>query len=85
MLDFGFVHLLADDLLEPLVARQAEEEIDMIFFAPGHRLLAAEAGVAAQHDLHFRPARTQLRDDALDLVEPARGPVHVGRAQARAE
>ncbi len=81
----GFVHRLAEDLLQPLVARQAEEVIDLVLFAPGHQFLAAEAGVGAQHDLHFRPPGAQLPGDAPDLVQSPFGRVLVGRPQPRAQ
>ena len=36
--------------LQPDVAGQAENVVDLVGFAPGHQRLAAEAGVGAQHD-----------------------------------
>jgi hypothetical protein len=33
-----------------------KEVIDAVLFAPTHQRFAAEPGVGAQHDLHFRPA-----------------------------
>jgi hypothetical protein len=50
------MHLGADDPAQPLVALQAEEVIDAVLFSPTHQRFAAEPGVGAQHDLHFRPA-----------------------------
>ena len=83
----GLVHLGADDLPQPLVARQAEEVIDLVLvgFAPGHQFLAAEAGVGAQHDLHLRPALAQLGHDAARLPRPRRRRILVGRPEPRAQ
>ena len=54
------------------IARHAENIVDLIVFTPGHQLFAAEAGIATQHDLHFRPGGANLFHDALDLF-PAPG------------
>jgi hypothetical protein len=42
------MHLGADDLEQPLVARQSEQIIDMISLAPAHQLFAAEAAVGPE-------------------------------------
>jgi hypothetical protein len=44
------MHLLPDDPAQPLIARQTENEIHSIVFAPAHQFVAAETGVPAQHD-----------------------------------
>ena len=87
VLEPGLLHLLADDLLQPAVARQAEQEVHpvLVGLAPGHQFLVAEARVAAQHDLHFRPLGAQLRHDALDFIQRTGGPIHVGRPEPRAQ
>ena len=85
MKDTRLLHLGADDLLQPLIARQAEDVIDMVCFAPAHQFFAAEAGVGAQHDLHFGPALAQLRHDAAHFFDRARSRILVGRPQPRAQ
>src|SRR6266571_9441372 len=54
-------------------------------FAPTHQLLAAETGIGAQDDSYFRPHRSHLRYDSLDLFQATRGSIAVGRTQTRTQ
>ena len=49
---------LAQNLQQTLVFRQSEQEVDAVAFAPTHQVIATEAAVAADHDLHLRPMVT---------------------------
>ena len=71
--------------LEPIVLGQAQHEVDLVGLAPGHDLLAAEARVAADDDLHLGPALAHLRHDRGELLDAARAGVDVGGAQARTQ
>src|SRR5205085_4173515 len=62
----GLPHLRPDDPPQSLVARQPEHVIDLILFTPAHQLIAAEARVPTQYNLHLRP---RLRGSALRFVE----------------
>ena len=57
--------------LQAAIARQAEHVVDAVRFAPTHQLVIGEAAVAAQDDAHTRPAPTDLRDNAGDLLDRA--------------
>ena len=74
-----------DDSPQSLIARQTEHIVHAIVFAPVHQLVAAETGIAAQYDLHFRPCRPNLRHDAPDLRQTAEGGIMVGFPQPRAK
>src|SRR3954462_12887727 len=65
-------HLGVDALAEPLIPCQSEDVVDLIGLTPTHQIVSAEAGVGAQQDPHFWPARTNLLDDALDFFPAAR-------------
>ena len=65
-------------LEQNLVARQAEDVIHGISFAPTHQVLACEAAVAAQQDIDVGPAFPDHRDDAADLVARTPGAIDVG-------
>jgi hypothetical protein len=41
----GGMHLGPDDLPQPLIARQAEDQVHAMVFAPAHQLVAAESGI----------------------------------------
>jgi hypothetical protein len=60
----GFGQLRGDGADQALVARQAEDVIDGVGLAPRHQLLPSKAGIRAQQDLHPRPTRPDLADDA---------------------
>ena len=81
----SLLHLGADDLLQPLVARQAKQVIHLVGLAPAHQLFAAEAGVGAQHDPGLRPSLPQLGNDAAHFLHRSGGSVLVGRPQTRAQ
>ena len=57
---------------QALVAREAEDVIDAVRLAPGHQLVAGKARIGAQQDLHPRPARADLGDDARRPPRPRR-------------
>ena len=78
-------HLRPDDPPQPLVACQPEHVVDSVAFTPTHQLIAAEAGVAPQNDLHLRPRRADLRHDALELRQTAGRGVAVGLPQSRTQ
>jgi hypothetical protein len=59
-----FGKLGLDFLDQPLVARQAEQVIHPVRFAPGHQRLTGEAGTRSQQNAHPRPALADLGDDA---------------------
>jgi hypothetical protein len=62
------MHLLPDDLPQPLIARQSEDKVHSLGFAPTHQFVAAEAGVSTQNDFHFRPRGPNLRHDSSNLL-----------------
>ena len=85
MKDARLLHLGADDLAEPLVARQPEQVINGVGLAPGHQFFAAEAAVGAQHDAYLGPSLTHLSYDATYFLLRTRSRVLVGRPQTRAQ
>src|ERR1700747_867179 len=78
------MHLRPDDLPQPLVARHAQQEVHLMVFAPAHQFVAAETGISAQDDFHFRPSRPDLRYNSLDFRQAAEGCVVIGLSQSRA-
>ena len=44
-----------NDLTQLLIGAQPEHKIHLIALAPAHQFVPAVTGIAAQHDLHFRP------------------------------
>ena len=85
MKDTSLLHLGADDLCQPLVARQAKQVVHAVGLAPAHQLFAAEAGVGAQHDARFGPAPAHLSYDATYFLDRSGGRVPVSRPQPRAQ
>ena len=77
------VERVGDARLKPRVARQAEHVVDLVGLAPGHQGLAGKAGIGAQHDLHPRPARADLRHDARHLLDRPGAAVDVRAPQLR--
>src|SRR5690625_4523509 len=63
------------------VAGQAKEELDLIGLAPGHQLLAGEAGIAAQQNAGARPARADLVGEARNLLDCTGRRILVGTAE----
>ena len=57
---------------QALVAREAEDVIDAVGLAPAHQCIAGKARIRPQQDLDPWPARPNLGDDALDLLDRAR-------------
>src|SRR6185503_9536566 len=77
---------LAGDLaFEALVACEPEYEVHAVVLAPRHDLFAAEARVGAHEDLDVRPLLSNVRHDALELVDRAGRRVDVGLAQSSAQ
>jgi hypothetical protein len=81
----SFMHLRSDNPPQPLIARQPEQKLYAIIFAPTHQLVPAEAGVSAQDDLHFRPGQPDLRDDSADFRKTAERGVVMGFPQPRSQ
>src|SRR6266581_1287023 len=54
-------------------------------FAPTHQLLATETGIGAQNDSYFRPRRSHLRYDTLDLFQATCGRIGVRGPQTRTQ
>src|SRR5918911_3406000 len=77
----GLLEGSRDTGLKPGVESQAEDEVDPVLLAPDHQCLASKARVGPQHDLHPRPARPDLTDDALDLLHRPGARIDVGAAQ----
>ena len=73
-------HRLPDLVPRPLVTRQSEHVVHLVFLAPAQQLVAAETRVGSQDELHPRPALPDLSDDALDFLAAAGSRVLVGRA-----
>jgi hypothetical protein len=78
-------HLCLDLVDKPTVAREAEQMVDAVGFAPRHPPLACEAAVGAQQDAHARPAGADAVDNAADLLDRTRGGIDVGAAQLGGE
>ena len=85
VLKLCLARLSADDLAQAFVARQAQDIIDTVLFAPAHQLLATEAGVGAEHDVDHRPAGAQLPDDALHFRDRTSRRVLIGRPEPCAQ
>ena len=81
----GLVQLASNDLHQPGVARQPEDVIHGVLFAPSHQFLAAETRVGAQNNLHLRPHSPQRRDDPLHFLQRARRGVDVRGPQPCAQ
>ena len=90
--DHGYGGFAADPLCfleQDIVARQAEDVIHGISFAPTHQVLAREAAVAAQQDVDVGPsfadhpddAFADHPDDAADLVARTPGAIDVGGSE----
>ena len=82
--DNGYGGLAADPLCfleQDIVARQAEDVIHGISFAPTHQVLAREAAVAAQQDVDVGPTFADHPDDAPDLVARTPGAIDVGGSE----
>ena len=77
----GRFHRFAQRALQPFVARQAQHVAHVVGFTPRHDRLAAEPGIAANHDPRLRPARTDLADDPFQLLDTARRGILVRRPQ----
>src|SRR5438128_10849717 len=54
-------------------------------FAPTHQLLATETGIGAQNDSYFRPRRSHLRYDSLDLFQATCARIGVRGPQTRTQ
>ena len=65
--------LVGDGTDQALVAREAEDVVDVIRLAPRHQLVAGKARIGAQQDADPGPARTDLADDAGHFILGAGG------------
>jgi hypothetical protein len=76
-----------DGFLQAVVAGQAEHEVHAVRLAPRHQRVAAEAGIAAQQGWAQvtpngpRPAATDMRHDAGDLLHRPGRAIDVRAAQ----
>ena len=66
---------------EPVVLRQAEEEVDAVGLAPGHEFFPREPAVGAQQNARPWPTGADLRDDARHLFDRAGRSVHIRAPQ----
>lgn len=57
-----------DRLLQPLVPSQAEDVVDIVVLTPAHQILASEAAVGTQPDLHRRSSSPDQPHDLLQLL-----------------
>ena len=63
------------------VARETEDVVDAVGFAPGHQAITAEAGIGTEQNPHPRPAPANLADNAADLLGGTGRSVDVGAPQ----
>ena len=70
---------------QPDIAGQADQVVDGVLPAPGHQLLASEAGIGTPPDADLGPTLAQLAHDARDLLNRAGGRVDVGGPQLGAQ
>src|ERR1035438_7106049 len=85
MQDLSLMHLVADDLAQPLVPRQSEQIIDMVGLAPAHQFFAAEAAGGPTPAAHIGTALTQLRYDTAARFDRTGSRVLVGRPEPRTQ
>jgi hypothetical protein len=69
--------LVGDGTDQALVAREAEDVVDVIRLAPRHQLVAGKARIGAQQDADPGPAGTDLADDAGHFILGAGGRIDV--------
>src|SRR6185369_12433790 len=84
-LDRGLDERRLDLLDQPVVARQAEQEIHPIRLAPSHQRLSGEAGIRTQQDPYPWPALADLRNNARNLLHRSGGGVDVRPAKLGGE
>src|SRR5713226_1030843 len=70
-----------DRLLQTLVARQTEQEVDTVCLTPCHQCLAGKAGVTTQQNAYPWPAPADLRDNARNFLDRPGGAVDVRTTQ----
>ena len=80
-LRFGLEEFDGDLLDEPLIAGEAEHEVDPVLFAPGHQRFAGETGIGAQKNARPGPPRPYLPDDPRDFLDRSGRAVDVRRPQ----
>ncbi|CAB4243990.1 protein of unknown function [Methylacidimicrobium sp. AP8] len=68
----GLLHRPLNGPAQALVARQAEEVVDLMGFAPSHDLFPAEARIGPEHDPDSGPTGTELFHDPAHLRKGAR-------------
>jgi hypothetical protein len=76
-LQLGRGQVVGDGADQALVARQAEDIIDGVGFAPRHDLVAGKARISAQQDLDPGPTGADLADDAGHFLLGAGGRIDV--------
>ena len=81
MLGFGLGQRALDLGQETRIAGETEDVVDAAGFAPGHQLVAREAGIRPQQDRDPWPARADLSNDPFDLLPGAGRGVDVGTPQ----
>jgi hypothetical protein len=70
---------------QPGVLGQAEEIVDLIVFAPGHQVIAGEAGIRPQQNAYLGPGLADPGDDPRHLLDRAGAGIDIGLAQPGAE
>jgi site-specific DNA recombinase len=83
--DLGTLHREGDLAFQAAIARESEDVLDPVGFAPRHQLLTAEARVGPHKDLDLRPGRADLAYHTLEFLDDPRARVLVRLAQARHE
>ena len=66
---------------QPVGLGEAEHIVDVVVLAPVHQCFPAEPAVGAHDNRRFGPALPDLRDNARQLLDDARGSVDVGRPE----
>src|SRR6185295_3858475 len=66
---------------KPLILGQPEHVIHAICLTPGHQFLARKAAIGTKANLHFAPARSDLRYQARNLLDGTGGCIDVGATQ----
>src|SRR5688572_21250566 len=66
---------------QPGIARQPENEVDVISFTPVHQPISAETGIGSQNDTYLRPALANLSNDPLNFLQCAGRSIDIGPPQ----
>src|SRR5229473_2035453 len=73
------------ELLQSLIPRYSNDIMHTIVLAPRQQFVRAESRIAAQDDLHLRPALANLVDDPLDFLPASHAWPDAARPQSRAQ